>query len=208
MSIMVLNGMASAIEVVFRELDEHLTQTTLKTGMKCAHLCNACCRTKNIEASPVEFIPLAAALYETRRIDEFLTLLDKSDETGHCPLFLPDAWKEGKGGCWDYEKRGLVCRLFGFGYRLDREGIAELVTCKVLKDNTPEEVDKARQLGYKSPDTIPLFRNYSMQLYSIAPDLAIQQLPVNQAIRIAIEKLYFHFPEGINQSDTPKERPL
>lgn len=101
-----------------------------------------------------------------------------------------------------------MCRLFGFGYRLDREGIAELVTCKVLKDNTPEEVDKARQLGYKSPDTIPLFRNYSMQLYSIAPDLAIQQLPVNQAIRIAIEKLYFHFPEGINQSDTPKERPL
>ena len=198
---MVLNEMAKAIEEVFRELDDHLTRTTSKTGMKCAHLCNACCRTRNIEASAAEFIPLAAALYERGRIDEFLTLLDKSDETGHCPLFMPDAWKEGKGSCWDYEKRGLVCRLFGFGYRLGREGIAELVTCKVLKDSTPEAIDKARQLGIKSPDTIPIFRNYSMQLYSIAPDLAVQQLPINKAIRLAIEKLYFHYPEGINQSD-------
>ena len=196
---MVLNEMAKAIEEVFRELDDHLTRTTSKTGMKCAHLCNACCRTRNIEASAAEFIPLAAALYERGRI--FLTLLDKSDETGHCPLFMPDAWKEGKGSCWDYEKRGLVCRLFGFGYRLGREGIAELVTCKVLKDSTPEAIDKARQLGIKSPDTIPIFRNYSMQLYSIAPDLAVQQLPINKAIRLAIEKLYFHYPEGINQSD-------
>ena len=202
MSGMGLNKMASAIEKLFTELDDHLTQTTMKTGMKCAHLCNACCRTKNIEASPAEFIPLAAALYETGRIDEFLTLLDKSDENGNCPLFLPNAWKEGMGGCWDYEKRGLVCRLFGFGYRLDREGQAELVTCKVLKDSTPVAVNKARQLGYESADTIPLFRNYSMQLYSIAPDLALQQLPINKAIRIAIEKLYFHYPEGINLSDT------
>ena len=198
---MILNKMASAIEDVFTELDEHLIQTTLKTGMKCAHLCDACCRTKNIEASPAEFIPLAAWLYETDRIDEFLILLDKSDETGNCPLFLPDAWKEGKGGCWDYEKRGLVCRLFGFGYRLDREGIAELVTCKILKDSTPVAVTKARQLGFNTPDTIPLFRNYSMQLFSIAPDLAIQQLPINKAIRIALEKLYFQYSEGINQSD-------
>ena len=194
--------MASAIEEVFRELEEHLTRTNLKTGMKCAHLCNACCRTKNIEASPAEFIPLAAALYETGRIDEFLTMLEKSEQTGNCPLFMPDAWKEGKGSCWDYEKRGLVCRLFGFGYRLDRDGIAELVTCKVLKDRTPEAVDKAQQLGYKSADTIPVFRNYSMQLFSIAPDLAIQQLPINKAIRLAIEKLYFHYPETINQSDS------
>jgi len=199
---MELNKIASAVEEVFRELDDHLTRTTQKTGMKCAHLCNACCRTRNIEASPAEFIPLAASLYETSRIDEFLILLEKSDETGNCPLFLPDAWKDGKGGCWNYEKRGLVCRLFGFGYRLDREGIAELVTCKILKESTPEAVSKARQLGYESIDTIPLFRNYSMQLYSIAPELAIQQLPINQAIRIAIEKLYFHYPAGIDLSDT------
>ena len=196
---MVANKMVLAVEQVFKELDNHISRTNLKTGMKCSHLCNACCRTKNIEASPIEFIPLAASLYETGRVDEFLILLNKSDETGHCPLFLPEAWKEGKGGCWHYEKRGLVCRLFGFGYRLDREGTAELVTCKVLKESTPQAVEKARQLGLDDPETIPLFRNYSMQLYSIDPDLAIQQLPINKAIRIAIEKLYFQYAEGVGQ---------
>ena len=199
---MVSNKMALAVEEVFAELDNHIAQTTSITGMKCAHLCNACCRTTNIEASPIEFIPLAASLYETGRIDEFLILLNKSDETGHCPLFLPEAWKEGKGGCWHYDKRGLVCRLFGFGYRLDREGVAELVTCKVLKNSTPEVVSKARQLGLDAPGTIPLFRDYSMQLFSIDPDLAIRQLPINKAIRVAIEKLYFHYAANIEQSGT------
>jgi len=191
--------MAYAVEEVYGKLDEHITQTTLKTGMRCTHLCNACCRTTNIEASPIEFIPLAAWLYESEMLDEFLVQLEKSAVTGHCPLFSPEAWKEGKGGCLQYAKRGLVCRLFGFGYRLDRIGIAELVTCKELKDSTPGVVALARQLGMESPGTVPLFRDYSMQLYTIDPDLAIQQLPINQAIHIAIEKLYFHYAGDLEQ---------
>ena len=187
-----------AVEEVFEELDEHIQRTTLKTGMKCSNLCNMCCSTKNIEASAIEFIPLASWLYENGMIDQFMIRLDKSDETGYCPLFLPDAWKEGNGGCLHYAKRGLICRLFGFGYRLDRKGIAGLVTCKILKESDPEAISVARELGYKSPDSIPLFRNYAMQLFSIDSDLAIQQLPINQAIRLAIEKLYFHYTANVD----------
>jgi len=190
---MTVNKIALAVEEVFGQLEEHISQTTLKTGMKCAHLCNACCRTRNIEASPIEFIPLAAWLYETGTIDEFLIRLDESDQTGHCPLFLPEAWKEGKGGCLNYERRGLVCRLFGFGYRPDRDGVAELVTCKILKNSTPGAVNVARKLGVENPDKIPLFTDYSMKLFSIDPDLAIEHLHISKAIRLAIEKLYFHY---------------
>ena len=194
---MVSNKIAFAVEKVFRELDEHMIQTTSKTGMKCLHLCNACCRKTNIEVSPIEFIPLAAWLYETGKVDEFLVRLDKGDQTGHCPLYSPETWKDGNWGCWNYEKRGLICRLFGFGYRLNRDGIPDLVTCKVLKNNCPEDVAKAYQLGIECPEDIPLFRNYSMQLYSIDANLTIPQLPINQAIRLAIEKLYFHYSQGV-----------
>jgi len=194
---MAFDKIVLAVEEVFRELDEHLALMTSETGMKCLHLCNACCRKTDIEASPIEFIPLASWLYKTGKIDEFLAQLDRSDETGYCVLYSPDAWKEGNWGCLNYEKRGLICRLFGFGYRLNREGIPELVTCKLLKENCPEAVAKARQSGIDTPDKVPLFRNYSMQLYSIDPDLAIQQLPINQAIRLAIEKLYFHYAPGM-----------
>jgi hypothetical protein len=193
------NKIVLAVEKVFRELDEHISQTSLKAGMNCPHLCNVCCRKRNIEASPIEFIPLAEWLYESGMIDEFLIRLNKSDETGYCPLFSSEAWKEGNWACLNYPKRGLICRLFGYGYRFSREGLPELVTCKVLKDCCPEAVTKARESGIENPDTVPIFRNYSMQLYSIDPDLAIQQLPINKAIRLAIEKLYFHFACGVEQ---------
>lgn len=191
----------SDVEKVFSELDEHISLVTSQTTMKCVHLCNACCRKTDIEASPIEFIPLAAWLYENGKVDEFLAKLDRSDETGYCVLFSQDAWKEGKWGCQNYEKRGLICRLFGFGYRFNREGALELVTCKIMKQTCPGAVETARQIGIDSPDQVPVFRNYSMQLYSIDPDLAIQQYPINQAIRVAIEKLYFHYMPGSDHGD-------
>jgi len=201
----------SEVEKVFRELDEHISEMTNHSGMKCVHLCNACCRKTDIEASPIEFIPLAAWLYESGKVDEFLARLDRSDETGYCVNFSPDAWKSGNWGCQNYEKRGLICRLFGFGYRLNREGTPELVTCKILKESCPEAVATARQKGIETPDEVPLFMNYSMQLYSIDPDLAIQHFPINTAIRMAIEKLYFHYSLGVepeNEEETNQEQPV
>ena len=186
-----------AVEKVFRELDQHISGTATLTGMKCENLCNVCCLNTGIEASPIEFIPLAAWLYQSGKVDEFLTRLDLAEQTGYCVLFSPDAWKNGEWACTNYEKRGLICRLFGYGYRLNREGLPELVTCRVFKEGSPEAVAKARQLGIHAPDEVPVFRNYSMQLYSIDANLAINQLPINQAIRKAIEQLYFDYASGM-----------
>jgi uncharacterized protein len=198
---MALNKIVLAVDQVFRELDEHIERVASKTGMRCRYLCNECCRKTDIEASPIEFIPLAASLYESGKVDEFLTRLDKSDETGYCVLLSSEAWKEGNWACQQYDKRGLICRLFGYGYRLNREGIPELVTCKTLKEDCPEAVAKARLEGTEFPEEVPLFRNYSMQLYGIDPDLATKQFPINKAIRMAIEKLYFHYVPGMEHEE-------
>ena len=199
---MIFDDIVLAVDKVFRELDEHIERTTIESGMKCIHLCSSCCRRTDIEASPIEFIPLAVSLYESGKVDEFMVMLDRSDETGYCVLFSSDAWKEGKWACMNYEKRGLICRLFGYGYRLNRDEEPELVTCKIMKESCPEGVAKARKLGIEAPDSVPLFRNYSMQLFSIDPNLATQQLPINKAIRLAIEKLYFNYaPEMEQETD-------
>ncbi len=190
---MVSDEIVSAVEMVYSELEKHLEKINSQTRMKCQHLCNACCNKTDIEASPIEFIPLAATLYQSGLIDEFLIRLDESDKTGYCVLFSPDAWKNGEWACLQYEKRGLICRLFGYGYRISREGIPELVTCKVLKENCPDEIAKARLLGNEQPDLVPIFSNYFMQMYSINPDLGTTLIPINQAIRKAIEKLYFYY---------------
>ena len=44
--------------------------------------------------------------------------------------------------------------------------------------------------------------HYFMKLLAIDPDLAVPQMPINQAIRTAIEKLYFYF---LDKEETQKE---
>lgn len=180
------------VEKVFEELDNHLLQTSSQSGLKCPDYCGMCCRKLDIEASPTEFMPLAAWLYKTGKVNDFLAKLDNPDHKW-CACFDPDASAKGEWGCKYYEHRGLICRLFGFGYRLNRESLPVLVTCRIMKTTQSEAVTIAAELAAANPDEMPVFSNYFMKLLAIDPDLAVPQMPINEAIRTAIEKLYFYF---------------
>lgn len=180
------------VEKVFEELDRHLSQTAGESGLKCPDFCGICCRKSDIEASPIEFMPLAAWLYKTGKVNDFLVKLD-NPEHNWCVCFDPDASARGEWGCQYYEHRGLICRLFGFGFRLNRENLPVLVTCKIMKSNQTAAVAKAAEMAAAHPEEMPIFSHYFMRLLAIDPDLAVPQMPINQAIRVAIEKLYFYF---------------
>ena len=180
------------VEAVFEELDRHLGQTAGESGLKCPDFCGQCCRKSDIEASPIEFMPLAAWLYKTGKVNDFLVKLD-TPEHNWCACFDPDASARGEWGCQYYEHRGLICRLFGFGFRLNRENLPVLVTCKIMKNNQVAAVAKAAEMAATHPEEMPIFSHYFMRLLAIDPDLAVPQMPINQAIRVAIEKLYFYF---------------
>ncbi len=180
------------VERVFEELDTHLMLTSTQSGLNCPDYCGVCCRKSDIEASPLEFMPLAAWLYKTGKVDDFLAKLDNPTHDW-CACFDPDASTKGEWGCQYYEQRGLICRLFGFGFRLNRESQPVLVTCKIMKCTRATAVAKAGEMAAEHPDEMPIFSNYFMKLLAIDPDLAVPQMPINQAIRTAIEKLYFYF---------------
>lgn len=180
------------VESVFEELDNHLKETSQHSGLKCPDFCGMCCRKPDIEASPLEFMPLAAWLYKSGKINDFLVKLDNPAHKW-CACFDPEASAKGEWGCKYYEHRGLICRLFGFGYRLNRESHPVLVTCKIMKTTQAVAVTKAAELADGNPDEMPVFSNYFMKLLAIDPDLAVPQMPINKAIRTAIEKLYFYF---------------
>ena len=97
--------------------------------------------------------------------------------------------------------RGLICRLFGFGFRLNRESLPVLVTCKIMKSTQTEAVAKAGEMAAMHPEEMPIFSHYFMRLLAIDPDLAVPQMPINDAIRIAIEKFYFHY---LDQQESEK----
>lgn len=180
------------VEKVFEELDRHLNRTASESGLKCPDFCGECCRKTDIEASPLEFMPLAAWLYKTGKIDGFL---DRLDHPRHdwCACFEPEAAAKKEWGCQYYEHRGLICRLFGFGFRLNRNNQPVLVTCKIMKTNLSDAVAKAGEMAAAHPEEMPIFSHYFMRLLAIDPDLAVPQMPINQAIRTAIEKMYFYF---------------
>jgi len=180
------------VERVFEELDNHLKVTSQQSGLKCPDFCSMCCKKPDIEASPLEFMPLAAWLYKTGEVNNFLVKLD-NPEHKWCACFDPEASMKGEWGCKYYEHRGLICRLFGFGYRLNRDSHPVLVTCKIMKATQAVAVTKAAELAAGNPEEMPVFSNYFMKLLAIDPDLAVPQMPINKAIRTAIEKLYFYF---------------
>ncbi|MCE1198122.1 MAG: YkgJ family cysteine cluster protein [Marinilabiliales bacterium] len=177
---------------LYHELDEHLALQASHSGMTCPNSCDLCCRKTDIAASPLEFLPLAASLYETGQLTAFMERLE-DPSFKWCVCFDPEAAVEGRWSCRHYPFRALICRLFGYGYRLDKEGNLVLVTCRLMKEEQPEAVGKAMQRAIDQPEEMPVFSHYSLRLMAIDPDLAVPQMPINQAARLAIEKLYFHY---------------
>ena len=86
-----------------------------------------------------------------------------------------------------YSVRGLICRLFGFSVKTDKLGSRTLVTCHLIKDTMNGA------LLEPSLEIAPNLSSYYMRLYGIDPSLSIRYLPVNHAIKEAIEMILFDF---------------
>ncbi|MFH1553157.1 MAG: YkgJ family cysteine cluster protein, partial [Candidatus Omnitrophota bacterium] len=98
----------------------------------------------------------------------------------------------GKGRCLVYPFRGMVCRIFGFSALKDKYGNLRLATCSILKKNHPDKAKKAQELldsGYQAP----VITSFSMRMRGINPDLGGKLLPINQAIKAAMEKTSWFF---------------
>lgn len=168
------------VQKVLRDAALHTQKFSEKSGLSCTGGCFHCCTKKDIFASPLEFLPLAYSLYKSGKAEEVYERLESMQDENLCLLFSPFS-DHGKG-CTQYENRGLICRLFGYSSSRDKQGKTRLITCKILKETeaysglTPASLGKA-----------PLATDYYMRLSSIDYRLAGEQLPINRAIKRAIE---------------------
>jgi len=141
--------------------------------------CHDCCLKNDIMASPLEFLPMAYALYKKGNADKIYDRMGKLKENRPC-FFL--SIKNKKGGCSQYENRGLICRLFGFSSNTDKENHPRLITCKKIK-----ETEAYRLLTPEIMEKTPRFQNFYIQLEAIDFSMAGEQIQINDAIRRAIE---------------------
>jgi len=175
-----LPAKATAVMRVYRALDKHISQLQQQTQMQCPSGCGQCCKKPDIEASPVEFLPLALTWLDEGVLWERYEALQKQSDTT-CFAFRPHITQYG-GLCNAYLQRGLICRLFGYSARINKEGQKELVTCKVIKEGQAPAIEKSQW----HPKSIPVMTHYYSRMASI--DLQLNdRLPINQAMMKAIE---------------------
>ncbi len=172
-----------AVKQVYARLDGDIQKLQDASGLHCLAGCGECCKKPDIEATPIEFLPLALQLYDEGKAEQALSELDnKSDSL--CYVFRPHITNFG-GLCSEYPNRGLICRLFGFTARRNKEGNSELVTCKLIKEHQAKEFETLAE-EIRAGRKVPVMSDYYTRMSSIDHNLNTFY-PINQAIAKSIE---------------------
>ena len=188
---MTLYQKVQAVERVFKGLEKDVVAFKHATNLKCVSGCGRCCTKPDIEASILEFLPLAYHLHKKGLALEWYQKLGALEST-ICHVFSP-IFLEGSGGmCSQYAYRGLICRLFGFSAKLDKHGIPQMVTCKTIKEEFPMSYQSAL-IHISEGKKTPVMRNYYFQLQAIDSNLGTKLLPINDAIREALKVVLSYY---------------
>lgn len=193
-----------AVELLYADLDREISQFRSHTKLNCVSGCGKCCTYSNVDASPLEFLPWAFHLFLIGKAEATLEEL-RQRVNPICLIYRPLSNVDAhSGSCGDYKYRGLICRLFGYGANRDKYGELRISTCKIIKEGQAENFEKAME-ALKNGLYIPVFTDYYMRLNQIDFRLGNNILPVNKALKVAIEEVlhyyaYRPFPQGNSDS--------
>lgn len=140
---------------------------------------------------------MAEEICREDREEEILTLIEErtAEDEWLCAAFRCSEERPAPLGCCDYYAcRPLLCRLFGFAARKDKYGRAEFSPCRVLKDTSPSAVRRAL-IGVASGLDVPVYQEYHMRVATVDPSLGFRRLPMNTAIKEALEFLHWRKPK-------------
>ena len=178
------------VETLFHQLDQESVQFELASGLRCVSGCGKCCTYPDIEASPLEFLPWAYHLFLNGEAEKTLFLL--RDNTSLTCLIYKPLTLTGQGRCSAYKYRGLICRLFGFAANTDKSGNLRLATCKIIKEGQAQAYNSTAEAISKGL-YVPVFTDYYMQLSQIDFHLGNMILPVNKALKMALEEVLQYY---------------
>ncbi len=189
------------VENLFYQLEQESAQFEKSSGMHCVSGCGKCCTNPNIEASPLEFLPWAFHLFLNGQAEKTLEILSKTNHAT-CLIYKP-LTVLGQGRCSDYKYRGLICRLFGFAANTDKYGNLRLATCKIIKEGQASAYKTTSEAITKGLH-VPVFTEYYMQLNQIDFQLGNKILPINKALKMALEEVlhyysYRSFPDATKE---------
>lgn len=178
------------VEKLFLKLDVECAQFEQNSGLHCIVGCGKCCVHPEIDASPLEFLPWAFHMFLNGEAETKLNSLNES-KSSICAIYKPLSIVD-KGSCGSYKYRGLICRLFGNAASTDKYGALRMVTCKTIKEGQSKAY-LATETAIKKGLNVPLFTDYYMQLNQIDYNLGKTILPINLALKMALEEVLQYY---------------
>ncbi len=198
---------------VYRILDAAVAGFAARTGLCCPDGCGHCCSSEKVEATVLECIPLAFALFRSLQAELILKRLENDGHERRCVLYRPDYTEAGVGGCTQYQYRAVVCRLFGFAGNHDRTGLPQLAMCRVMKERTRGGPATIKIDDAESP--MPLFVDAGLRITTLHPALGTVRLPINMALREALLKVGIMLalttprtPSVLSDHEEPPNKPM
>ena len=178
------------VENLFHQLEQEIAQFEKSSGIVCVAGCGKCCTYSNVEASPLEFLPWAFNLFLNGEAEKTLNKLNETNSST-CIIYKPLSIID-QGRCSNYKYRGLICRLFGSAANTDKYGNLRLATCKFIKEGQADNYNSTSEAITKGLN-VPIFTEYYMQLNQIDFQLGNVILPVNKALKMAIEVVFQYY---------------
>lgn len=180
-----------AVEKLYHSLDQEIARFQAQAPLKCIAGCGTCCQKADIEATVLEFIPLAYHYFLQNKAAETLEKL-RNDSSPSCSLLKLAIHGGTSGLCSDYPLRGLICRLFGYAATRDKWGQLRLVTCSKIKEGQAALYAETQE-RIKAGLDVPIMSQYYSRLNAIDPELSRKFYPVNKAIMLALEVVLHYY---------------
>lgn len=172
---------------LYQKLDNDIAAFQKSSGLKCREGCGQCCENPKVTTSILELLPVAFHLWQNNKAQTWLDEGKTKNSSGACVFYKTDSRKTGMGRCSIYRFRPLICRLFGFSAMSDKHGKKQLLTCPIIKESYAEQI-RTIENNLDQNNLIPKTTDYTMQVQTLDSSLS-QELPINEAIHRALEKV-------------------
>jgi Fe-S-cluster containining protein len=192
--------LANSILGEFTQISSEFSTFQNNAKLSCIEGCGKCCFKPDIYCSPYELLPLALELLEKGEAQKmYERCLDKQEE--RCLFLTVTNEEKFKAQCEAYTFRPLVCRTFGVSARHGKNQRVDMSVCKPLQEQKTQAYEELLEKAFSITNLpLPFIDLCKSRLTSLDPALQDEEFPINQALKIMLEKVLFY--ANFNNGDT------
>ncbi|MBY0413879.1 MAG: YkgJ family cysteine cluster protein [Bdellovibrionales bacterium] len=184
-----LSHKAAQILAELENISEEFSRFQESSNLSCIEGCGRCCFKSDIYCSPYELLPMALELLEKGEAQKYYNYLTTKIEASDKCIFLNVTNADQfQGLCSNYKFRPLVCRTFGVSARHEKNNDVSFSVCRPLK---AEKQNAVLRLNSMSPN-IAFIDHCKTRLSAIDPQLSEIELPMNESLKIILEKVLLY----------------